>query len=320
MGSERKKLRFEIFIERYFGNFHRVLLTNILFAVPSAVVFAIFYFISQALFKGMNVAFSMLIIIFLYPFYSGVVMVARNIARGDEKVKVFPTFINAIRVNFPRFILHGVLVCAAAMFSYYSLSFYIGLLSASWLMYVILFFCILIVLLALFTSFYIPLMDVTYDIKLRYLYKNSALMSFGEFKNNFFALIAVAVVTAICFTVTAFSGDVLVLSIVLAALWILFLPATFTYGYCFFIYDGMAQMMTDKQGRASEIDSKIADKVNKNADKPQEMITEDFSDIDISSLKDTDDFIFHNGRMIKQSALLRMLREKENGTEVDKDE
>ena len=38
---------------------------------------------------------------------------------------------------------------------------------------------------------------------------------------------------------------------------------------------------------------------------------EDFSDIDISSLKDTDEYIFHNGKMVKQSAILRMIREKE---------
>jgi hypothetical protein len=49
------------------------------------------------------------------------------------------------------------------------------------------------------------------------------------------------------------------------------------------------------------------------------MEEDDFSDIDVSQLKDTDDYIYHNGRMVKQSALLRMIREREAGGE-DKDE
>ena len=320
MGNERKKLRFEVFFERFFGNFHRIILINLLFAVPSAVVFTAFYFINQAIFGTINIAFSMLSILFIYPFYSGVVMAARDIARGDEGVSVPKVFLQAIKSNFPRFMLHGLAVCAAVMFSYYSLRFYIGMLSYSWLMYGILFVCLIIVLLALFTSFYIPLMDVTYKLRLRDLYKNSVLMSFGEFKNNFFALLAITVVSAIFFTATAFPRNVTLLLIIFGAMWALLAPSTFTYCYCFFVYDGMTDVIRNKGEKVKEIDSKLSDIKGHKADKPSAaQIEEDFSDIDISSLKDTDDFIFHNGRMIKQSSLLRILREKENG-EVSPDE
>ena len=44
MDNERKRFRFEVLLERYFTNFHRILLTNLIFAVPSAVVFAVFRF------------------------------------------------------------------------------------------------------------------------------------------------------------------------------------------------------------------------------------------------------------------------------------
>lgn len=51
MENERKRLRFEILLERFFTNFHRLVLTNLLFAVPSAIIFIAFYYLNIAIFK-----------------------------------------------------------------------------------------------------------------------------------------------------------------------------------------------------------------------------------------------------------------------------
>ena len=41
--------------------------------------------------------------------------------------------------------------------------------------------------------------------------------------------------------------------------------------------------------------------------------TTDYSDVDISALKDTDEFIFYNGKMMKQSELLKkVLKQRAN--------
>lgn len=311
---ERKKMRFEILLERYFGNFAKILLTNLLFAVPSAVVFAALYFLNTALFNGsVSMPLMMTAIIFLFPFYAGVVAVCRNIARGDEKVPVAKTFISAIKNNFAPFILHGVVVYAIALMSALSISLYSSFLSQSWIFYALLFFSILIVLFLMYAVFYIPLMTITYDIPLKFIYKNSFLMSFGEIKNNFFATLALAVVFGICFTVTTFARTTTALMIMLIVMWALFVPATVTFMYVFFIYDGMAKM----------IDSK--NEANKKKDSPDEeeapeYVQDEFADIDISTLKDTDEYIFHNGRMVKQSTLLQMLREREQNGEGGKDD
>ena len=80
----------------------------------------------------------------------------------------------------------------------------------------------------------------------------------------------------------------------------------------FFIYDGMTAIIRDKEELSRElndsIDKSLAEHRAKQSSAPAE---EDFSDIDVSSLKDTDDYIFHNGRMVKQSTLLRMIKERE---------
>ncbi len=319
MENERKRFRFEILLERYFTNFHRILLTNLIFAVPSAIIFAAFYFLNTSLFQGsVSIPVVLLAIIPLFPFFAGVVMVCRNIARGDEDVHVFSNFVFAVKTNFLSFLLHGVVVYLIALFSFFSISLYVSMLSQSWIFYALLFFCIIIVLFLTYTVFYIPLMNITYDLPLRYVYKNSFLMSFGEFKNNFFATLALAVVLGICFTITAFARSETVLVIMLSVMWAVFVPATCTFMIVFFIYDGMIKIIRDKDDLSKElsksIDKSLAErqKVNNSTDRE-----EDFSDIDIDSLKDTDDYIFHNGRMVKQSTLLRMLKEKEQGESKD---
>lgn len=312
---ERKKMKFEILLDRFFSNFHRVLFTNLLFAVPSAVLFGLFYLLSSLIFKDVVIPFLMISMIPLFPFYSGVVAVCRNIARGDKGVPVFSTFITAVKNNFLPFLLHGLIVYIASLLSFFSISLYGSMLSQGWFFYVLLFFSILITLFLLFIAFYVPLMNITYDIPLKYVYKNSFLMAFGELKNNLFATIALAVVAAICLTITAFSGSVTVLLIVLAVLWVFILPATATFMYVFFIYDGMASMIDSKSKPEA-----VADDTKKVSGKPEMNIEDDFSDIDIDSLSDTDDYIFHNGRMVKQSTLLHMLKERQKNEAGEKHE
>ncbi|MBQ9515381.1 MAG: DUF624 domain-containing protein [Ruminococcus sp.] len=315
---ERKKMRFEILLEKYFNNFPKILLTNLLFAVPSLLVFTAFYFINQALFHAVNVLFSLLAILLIYPFYAGVVKVCRNIVRGDEKFSVVQTFFSGIKENFLPFLLHGFAVTAASAGSFLSINLYVGLLSQSWLFGVLLFFCILVVIALFFIAMYLPLMTVTFDLPLRYIYKNSLLMAYGEIKNNFFAFLALAVMIAIILTIVVFAGTGIVLRIILAALWALIIPATFTHIYVFFIYDDMYRMASGEGKR--QYDKDHADGEDKPKAKDPVIEEEDLASIDITKLKDTDDYIFFNGKMVKQSTLLRMAREKQSTQKETKDE
>lgn len=320
MENERKRLRFEILLERFFGNFHRILLTNLLFAIPSTVFFAAVYFLNIKLFDGaVSLPVALLAIIPLFPFYSGVVMVCRNIARGDEKVRVVHDFLTAIKENFLRFLLHGAVIYVVITLSVLSIMMYVSMLSVSWLFYALLFFSILIALFLLYTVFYLPLMTITYDLPLKHIYKNSFLMSFGEFKNNFFATVALTIVFGICFTITAFINSVTALIITLAAMWVLLIPASVTFMIVFFIYDGMTALISSKDEVSRELTNSINKSLSEQRDKQSPVKEEeDFSDIDITTLKDTDDYIFHNGRMVKQSTILRRIREqkeKEDGSD-----
>ena len=289
---ERKKLKFEILLEKLFKNFPKILLTNLLFAAPSILFFIAFYYLSLAIFgEGKAyIPFILLCIIPIYPFYAGVVKVIRNIVRGDEEFSVVQTFISGVRENFLPFLLHGCLISVASIISFLSLNLYINLITQSWIFGVLLFFTIIVVVFIFFTTLYLPLMTATFDLPMRYVYKNSFLMSYGEFKNNLFATFALIVLFGIILTVLLVTGSTLWLLIIIAALWALLLLATYTLVYAFFIYDGMFRMVSGEGKKDFQKDKSAAEK-------PKTPVIEenDFSAIDVSKLRDTDDYIFFNG-------------------------
>ena len=318
MEQTRKRMKFEILLERYFSNFPRIMLTNLIFFIPLAVVGALYFLLQQTL-SDFSTLFLIPLLTVLYPFYAGIVLVCRNIARGDEKVKVFSTFFKAVKENFLKFMFYGFLLSLVAVLSFYSISVYSKLLSSSWMFYVALFTCILIALEVLFISYYIPVMTVTFDLSLKHIFKNSFLMSFGEIKNNFFALISLAVVLAICFTITAFFTNALLIFIITLVLLALILPASCQFVISFFVYDDMYGSIAYREEKVQDIDDAITDAKNKKQQN-NEVSVEDYSDVDITALKDTDDYIFYNGKMIKQSVLLKRVLEQRGQAGEESDE
>lgn len=313
MAKEQKTFKFEYFLSRYLSNFLRILLTNIYFAVPSIIAIGICYFLSELIFGGTQIILMLFSIVLIFPFFSGVTIVTRNIARGDEKVQVFSTFIKGIKNNFLAFLIHGLVLFIATVLSYLSISFYISLINTpdmpvKWMIWGVLIICILLALVVFYTYFYIPVMTVTYDIKKRYIYKNSILMSFGEAKNNLIATLFLLVVAAIVATIIYFSASYSVLFFIISLLlYVFILPATISYTINFFVYDGMTNLISKK-----DLKDKDTTKNKKIEIKLEDL---DRDTIDVSKLKDTDDYIFYNGKMIKQSTLLKLL--KNNDSEDD---
>ena len=77
----------------------------------------------------------------------------------------------------------------------------------------------------------------------------------------------------------------------------------------------MYATIADNSTKLSEIDSAIEfEKDKRNA--TTQPVVEDYSDVDVSTLKDTDDYIFYNGKMMKQSVLLKLaLKQREKDKE-----
>lgn len=327
MAGEKTKFALTEFFNNLFKNFGKLILTNIIFALPFAVFFALFYFINYI--TGINANFILfLTIIPLFPFFAGVTLVTAKMVRKEENIDVFNTFVTGVKDNFLRFLLHGAVLYFAVFFSYYSISMY-----GSWIsqinnsessggamlvfLYVFLIISILIAVAFLFIFFYLPPMTVTFDLSLKNIYKNCALMSFGEFKHNIIATFGIFVFALLCATILLCAGSFnssVVLIITTAVIILLFVPSIVSFIINSAVYSGMYSMITAKDKKVENLDKKIERRKQgdffdyEDEDKPD--LREEFLNLDIDESKDGDEYIFYNGKMVKRSVILKLKQEK----------
>ena len=266
----------------------------------------------------------MLSIIPLSPFFAGVTLVTSRLARGKENVDVFKTFIEGIKNNWKRFLIHGVITYFAVIFSYFSIRLYSALISQPnadsfflVMLYVCLIISIIIAVAFLFIFFYVPSMTVTFDLSLKNIYKNSALMSFGELKHNIIATFGLFVIVLFCATILIFVGNTdssIALIITTAILMFVLVPALASYVINASVYPGMYNLMTEKEKRSKKIDKKMDNRRKGqfiDEEDEENNIAEEFLDLDVEENKDGDEYIFYNGKMVKRSVIIKMKKERE---------
>ncbi len=319
MASKKGAFALTDFVSNLFSNIPKLLLTNLLFALPFAVCFGIFYFINVI--TNINSNFILfLTAIPLFPFYAGVTQVTAHMVRGEENIDVFSNFVSGVKENFKRFIVHGVVFYAAIFFSYYSIVLYSGFGKTNNIFYALLGLCILITVIFLFMFYYVPSMTVTFDISMKNIYKNSALMSLGELKHNLLATFGIIILALICATVLFCCQNVIALIIATVALALLIVPSFMSFIINSAIYKNMFSMIATKDERSQVIDKKMENRRNgqfidnfETDKKPS--VAQDFSGVEIDETKDGNEYIYYNGKMIKRSVLLKLKKEAEETEE-----
>lgn len=307
-------------LTRVFGNlFHglpKLLLTNLIFSVPFAAFFGLFYAINTL--TGINSNFIlMLTVIPLFPFYSGVVQVTAHISKGESDFSVFNCFVAAVKENSLRFLVHGVVAYLAIFFSYWSITMYAGMSKQSWIFVVLLVISIIISVFFLFMFLYIPSMTVTFDISMKNIYKNSFLMSFGELKNNLFAIFGLVVLVAVCMSILfCCSGSVVALLIATAVLTLFIAPSIASFIINSAVFHRMYVMIVDNTSQSENIDKKMSNKRSELADRKNKIKKQDIDrqleelkKLEIDESADADEYIYFNGRMVKRSVLLKLKQE-----------
>lgn len=307
MSAEKNSVALSNFFTNFFHNLPKLLLTNLLFALPFAVFFGIFYLVQTYLFKSIFVLF--LTIIPLFPFYAGVTQVTAHMSRGEENVDVFHNFVAGVKDNFLHFLIHGVILFVAIVFSYFSISLYISLATTiSSFFYVLLVISVIIAIIFMFAFFYLPSMTVTFDLSMKNIYKNSMLMTFGEIKHNLIATFGLFVLALFCATAIFCCGDGVALVIVTAILGLFIVPSIMSYIINCAVYKNMYSMITGSKKKAEEIDRKLENRRNGQLfdEEPEKSsIPDDFNDLEIDASKDGDEYIFYNGKMVKRSVLIK---------------
>ena len=220
------------------------------------------------------------------PFYSGLVMVIRKISVEKEDVNVFKTFVQAFRENLKKSIFNGFVAYLIAACSFFAILYY-GTLAQTDIVYGSVFTIYIVFSIAmLIMLFYVPLLTITYDLRLRDIYKNSLLLIFGKILRNIVALVLVVIVSCAVFLAVIYAkGAMLVVAVALS---VIFYPMIATYIIVSVIAKGVQESVGYFTG-----------------DNVQYVLTEEEVQRETEAVENAnsdDDYIFVNGRMIKNPA------------------
>lgn len=308
---ENTKLGITRFFTGYIKNFHKLIFANLLFAVPLLLFGALFYYINKV--TGINLSFiTFAPVIFVFPFFSGITLITREIVRGKEKISAFKLFFKGIKENALRFLVHGIVFYLAIFFCYSSVTLYFSMARTNGFFYFPFGIAVIISIAMLFILYNIPVMTVTFDLSMKNIYKNSALMAFGEIKNNFFVTLGLFLMFIAGATFFLAAPDVTAKIIVTLAFSTLIVPSTASYIMNFFVYKDMEIVIAGGDNKSKEIKKKIAEKEQKAVKKEERL---DFSALDLDEKKDGDEYLYFNGKMIRRRVLIEMKKQQESADE-----
>lgn len=303
----------ERFFKMYFKNFKSLLIANLVFAVPLAVGFLAAFLISNstpALYGNIFIWFIPIII--AMPFYPAILQVCRDIMSGKQ-VNGIKTVLKGLKNNIKPFILHGFVFYLAALISYLSIAFYSAAAGVNSMMYVILGICVVISLYMLFIFYLVPLITVTLDIKMRYVYKNAALMSIMETPRCILVTVDLVLLALAVSTIFLFTPNRTVIIVILAVLAATILPSMVGFITTYCLYNRVeAVLIKEDEGAEKLEESEVQAQKDEQKRLEEEQLREDAKKI-IDDVKNSrDEYVYHNGRMIKRSLLLEKYSDEDD--------
>lgn len=224
-------------VPRFFSilqrKFFDLIKLNLLFCIPVAVV-AVLVVLLNLIIPFTLIDF--LPVIFLFPFIGGLTIVTRNYAR-EEHAFIFSDFKDAVKNNWAPFLIDGALCYAVVMILSVSIPYYLKTGSKNFLSMAATVVCIIIALLFLFSQYYVPVMIVTFDLKLGQILKNSLIFAIIGLWRNLF-ITGLLIVLALLF----YFSQIMPLTIILAVLFAVLL----LFSYCSFLINFAIYPLIDK--------------------------------------------------------------------------
>lgn len=326
MYQERKKFGFELLLSNLRKNFGRMMLVNLIFALPLFASVAVSWVLYRYLIPVVTIAFPVVFIIAM-PFYPGVVVCARYFSQNIRPESIIKTYFKAVKENALKFLLCGVFMYLAFVGCYYGVGMYSSMASyISWMFYIILFFMILISVFFVFLFYALPLMTVSFDLKFKDIYKNSALMTFGELKNNFFATIGVVAYLAV------FLMPVIIISYLASVLpvetvkWMLMGYIALAFGVLIpsqcsmiisnYLYPNMRAVISGDDISYGNTSAPAPNLKSFDEEEKLQLEVDSSDDLSLEQLRqgDAEDYVFYRGKMIKRKILLNNLERKDEET------
>ncbi len=264
---------------RFFKFFPKLFTAGLLYSVPLGFFTGIFVLIGYI--TGFNnIILWGLGIIPATTMLSGLVMIIRKIAVEKSDVRLLDVFFTSVKDNFKAFLLHGVVMYLIVLCTFFSILYYGSLARTDVVYGSILTIYILFTAILITMMFYIPIMTVTYELRIWDIYKNSFLLVFGKILRNLGALALILIVSLSAFAAIVFSRGVWLW--ITVAVIVLFFPLLFSYISISVISKGLQDAV------GSFVNTLPAE-------------TDDREDVEqaIINASGDSDYVYVNGKMIK---------------------
>ncbi len=268
---------------RFFRFFPKLFFAGLMYSVPLAVFTGIFVLISY-LTGFNNVIVWGLGLIPSFPFYAGLVMIIRKYAVEKQEPPIFKTFFSAVKANLKRFLIHGTVLYMIIAFGMFSILYYYTLSQTDVVFGSVLTIYMIFIAILTVMMFYVPITEITYELKLKDIYKNAFLLVFGKILRNLIALVFLAAVTAVTILALVFSKGAMYF--VTLAIAVALYPLLYGYISTAVISKGLQDSVGSFS--AKPIDEK---KIEEQREQDAIAVANDTSD---------SDYVFVNGRMIKK--------------------
>lgn len=267
--------------------------TSTLFSKLLAILAAGLIFCSAtAIFMGISILISILTgfsnillwglgIIPAVIFYSGLVTVIRKYAVEGDCAPLIKTYFSAVKKNAKAFLLHGFvayLICSCSLFA--TLYYHTLAQIDSSFGYVLAIYGIFIAALVVM-MFYVPLISVSYELRYRDIYKNSIKLILGNLPKNLLALLMSSAVAALAILGIVYTNGIL--RIIICALAGAICPTLITYIIVCMVSKGLQESLGDFAPAAPPAPD------------------EDEQPIINNSANTEDDYIFVNGKMVRNN-------------------
>ncbi len=300
MSQGQRKYGLSDFLSGYFGNFGKMLIVNLLYCIPLAVLagmlFAVFYITGV-----INIFVLFLLIPVMSPFFMGMVYVCRKVT---ERKKIYPwkDFQKGIRDNWKFSLVNGLIMYAVTSGLYVTFAYFREHLDNSFIMmYLIL--SALVTLVFVCVELSIVVMAVSVELKESELLKKSVLLIIQGFWQHIKTLLTYLFVSSLLFSVAVAANNMVVLLATAGILTLFLLPMFLTHIMVYNSYQTIERIVILPYKDASR-----KQELQQEQRQKEEKIT--IEELEILSKGKADEYVSLAGRMVKRSTVKKMLETK----------
>lgn len=202
-----EKRRFWLFFEIFFGQISKLVIMNFIYAVSMIPLFLGLFICFELDFNstsilvfrdgGIDIIGLGLIVISLFvsfPATLGFTYVLRNIQRR-EHAWLWHDFIKHTKLNYLKGVVNGLVTFAFYYIAIFAYGVYrSGLIGGGIMSYYLSLLVLLIMILFAWMQFYVNTMIVTFELKLKDIYKNAFIFALGKLPTNLFVTIVCVII------------------------------------------------------------------------------------------------------------------------------